>query len=187
MTTFADVQNAIQSGIQYLGVVPNKAVSWSDDASPASAVCIILDLVSLEAIIDRQDTDPVTAQWSLSSMYYLRVQVRAESIYNTPGRDALIALETVRAGLQRPDITWGAGVVYQPDAQTYVHHVSYLSEERILSSYSFETGFRAVIDYPTAPATVQNAPNMQEVDVVGAADDGETPVPAIDLTVLRPT
>lgn len=185
MTTFADVQNAIQAGVQYLGVVPNSAVSWSDDSSPASKVCIILDLLDLVAVIDRQDTDPTTAAWSLSTQYYLRVQVRAESIYNKPGRDALISLEAVRAGLQRPDIPWASGVVYQADAETYVHHVSYMSEGRMLSSYSFETGFRAVIDYPTAPATVQNAPNMQEVDAFGTAADGETPTPEIDLIVTR--
>lgn len=190
MTTLADVQNAIKAGIQFVNPTgSNGAVFWADEAEPAGKFLLILDLLDSEQLIDRQGVDPETGLWTLSTLYYLRVQVRAESVYNTPGKDALILLEAVRAGLQRPDLVWGAGVVYQADVNTYVHHVSYIDKDgHMRSSYSFETGFRAVVDFPTAPATVTGQPNMEEVAIdQGIVDNGEIPPPEIDLTVDRPT
>lgn len=189
MTTLADVQNAIKAGIQFVNPTGStRAVVWNDEAEPGAKALIILDLLDSEQLLDREDVDPTTGAWTMSTLYYLRVQVRAESIYNTPGRDALILLEAVRAGLQRPDLMWEAGVVYQADSNTYVHHVSYIDKDgHMRSSYSFETGFRAVVDFPTAPATVTGEPNMQEVVATGTPDNGEIPAPEIDLTVDRPT
>lgn len=170
--SLADVQNAIRQAVIDTSAVPSAtAVAWVDEQQPSAKTLIKLDLVYLQHLQDREENDVDTGEWVLSSSFYIRVQARAESIYNAPGYDASFALEKVRAGLLRPDIVLGAGIVYQPDISTYVHHLSYLWDGRMISAYALEMGFRAVIDYPLT-GTVDSLSNMQAVEL----DDGEAEV-----------
>jgi hypothetical protein len=111
-------------------------------------------------------------------------------VFNAPGSDALVALERIRAGLRRPDLEYTDGVRNQPDEQTYVHHTSFLSDGRIVSAYSFETGFRAVVDYPIVdgePGSVDAGTNMQTVEVLGSEIDVNEATPAnVDQEIDRP-
>lgn len=192
MTTvgWSDVQNAIKQAVIDTEAVGELAVCWTDEQRPAGKVIVILDLVYLQTMQDREDntegSTPGLFDWSLSSLYYIRVQARAESVFNAPGYDALFALEKVRAGLLRPDIELDAGIVYQPDNSTYVHHISFPHEGRTVSAYALEMGFRAVLDYPLA-GPMDAAPNMVEVDVdVGEVDVGEDDPVEIAAVVDRP-
>lgn len=177
-TSWADVQHAIKAAVVSVAGAAPGAVVWNDEQRPGAKVLLILDLLYLDAIQDREDvdveTDPSSPTWTLSTLYYIRVQVRAESVFTAAGADALFALERVRAGLRRPDLALDAGVVVQYDDQTYVHHLRAIADGRTISSYSFEIGFRAVLDYPIAdPSDIAAAPNMTEVDI-GATVGDET-------------
>lgn len=188
MTSWTETQNGIKAAIVYVAQVAAGAVAWSDEQRPSAKTLIILDLLYVDAIQDREDVVTATLAWTLSTLYYIRVQVRAESVFNGPGVDALFALERVRAGLHRPDIVLSADLGIQFDDQTYVHHVSTTADGRTISSYSFELGFRAVLDYPLAGGAVMADPNMVEVDVhTGTVDLGSGTPPQIDRVVLRPT
>jgi hypothetical protein len=171
--SISDVQNAIRDGIVSLGVTPDpKAVVWAEEQRPAAKVLIILKIVQWDADTDREEytEDPDNAGqllWSLSTLHFIRIQVQAESIFNAPGVDALFTLEKIRAGLRRPDLVFGAGVLNHPDVNTYVHRVSWAHDGRIVSAYSFETNFRAVTDYALDGGVPAGA-NMVQVEVVGA-------------------
>lgn len=196
MTTIAEVQDSIRSGIRSLGATASTAaVYWTDEPQPAAKVLVSLDIVNLAAIQDREtyNTDGDSdsgVDWELSSLYYIRVQIRAEAVFNASGHDALFTLEKIRAGLRRPDLVWEEGVVNQPDEVTYVHHVSFPFEGRTISAYSFETGFRAVIDFPIDVPPVDAGVGILEVVVDGDVelDDGHDPVTVVDIdyTVQRP-
>jgi hypothetical protein len=184
MTTLAQVQNAIRLGIvsAATGVVHSSAISWSDEQQPAGKVRLILDPVYFNVVQDREtytedDDNPGQFLWGLSTLYYIRVQLRAESVFNTPGSDALASLELVRAGLRRPTLTWGAGVIYQPDDLTYVHHLPFTHDGRTINCHAIEMGFRAVVDFPSAGPEAAE-PNMMRVEV--EAD------PGIDVGELDP-
>jgi hypothetical protein len=188
--SFADVQTAILAGVRSLGATASpKAITWSDEPSGAGTVKVVLDIVTLNAMQNRETyvtTGPSTA-WELSTLYYVRVQVRSEAIYNAPGHDAMVALERIRAGLLRPDLVWGAGVVHQPDEQTFVHHLSFPDGSgRTISAYAFETGFRAVVDFPLGAPPVDVTPGLLEVVLDGDADVGEDDLIEIDRTIERP-
>ena len=185
--SLGDVQNAIKKGIDSLAAVVNSASAWQDMPEPVAKRRLILNIVSMVAIQDREmntEVSPGVWQWSLSTLYYIRVQVRTVSSYSAPKFDALQTLEVVRAGLLRPDLVWDSGVINQPDNETYIHHVSFEHQAHIESSYSFETGFRAVVDTPLS-GTISSAPNMQsvEVDGTGTVPDGDHDY---DFTVARP-
>lgn len=191
-TSWRDVQLAIKAGIVSLAATPGgaAAVVWEDEPRPSPKVVLILEPIYFDALQDRDgyepdDDNPGQFKWALSTLYYVRMQIRAESIYNAPGSDALFTLEKVRAGLRRPDLEWGAGVVNQPDVQTYVHRVSYVKDGRVVSSHSFETGFRCILDYPL-DGPVEAAPNMQSVIVEGEAEVGEDDPVEINQTIDRP-
>lgn len=169
--SIADVQNSIAEGIKALGTtVSTAAVTWADEPRPAAKVLLILDLVQIGAIQDRicyvETATPGEFVRQLSTLFYLRIQVRAESVYNHPASDALFALERVRAGLRNPPdgFAWGAGVRNQPDVNTYTHHLSYPDKGRTISAYAFETGFRAVVDHPLS-GDISAGPNMRSVMV----------------------
>lgn len=184
-----NVQDSIKAGIASLGAVVTGATVWSDDPRPAAKTILILDPVSFAALQDREEyiesAVPGIWEWSLSSLYYIRIQVRAESVYTASGSDAMFALEKVRAGLQRPTLVFGSGVVNQPDSTTYVHHVPYPHDGHIISSYSFETGFRAVMDFPLT-GTIPAAPNMTSVILLATELEVGEVVPAnIDQTIGR--
>jgi hypothetical protein len=181
----ADVQNAIRDGIVSLGAAVPGAVVWAEEARPAAKVLVVLRIVQWGNDIDREtysedEDNPGQLLWELSTLHYIRIQIQCETTYNAPGVDALFTLEKIRAGLRRPDLVWGAGVVNQPDVNTYIHRVSYPHGGHIISAYSFETNFRAVTDYalegPLAAGT-----NMNQVEVIGADADP----PAGDQTIDR--
>lgn len=192
--SIANVQDAIKDGIQALMTTPSvKAVTWADNPRPAAKVVLILDLVQIGAIQDRvcyvETATPGEYKRVLSTLFYLRVQVRAESVYNTPASDALFAVEKVRAGLRNPPagFAWGAGAVNQPDENTYVHHVSFPHQGRTISAYSFETGFRAVVDHPLE-GEISAGPNMQSViteDADGPAEVDVGEVDPVDLSITQ--
>ncbi len=186
--SIADVQNAIKAGIRTLATgaraVPS-AVVWDDEQRPAAQVLVVLDIVQWGNDIDRQEysedpDNPGQLMWSLSTLHYIRVQVRCESEHNAPGRDAAFTAEGIRAGLRRPDLVWGAGVKNQPDINTYLHHTSFPHDGHTISCYSFETNFRAVTDYALA-GPIPAGTNMRTVEVIGA---DATP-PAGDQTIER--
>lgn len=189
--SLGDVQNSIKAGIQSLAAVVNAAVVWSDEPQPTAKTKLYLDMVYLDAIQDRScvsvsELDPQEVEWALSTLYYIRVQVRAEAIFNAPGSDALVALEKVRAGLRRPDLVWAAGVVNQPDDQTFVHHVSFPHDGRTISAYSFETGFRAIVDFPLS-GEFPPAPNMMKVVLEDTeVEIGEDDPQSFDQELDRP-
>jgi hypothetical protein len=195
--SIADVQDAIADGIKTLGTTASPlAVTWADEPRPAGKVLLILNLVQIGAIQDRichvPGVDPGTFVSKLSTLFYLRVQVRAESVYNHPASDALFATEKVRAGLRNPPtgFVWGAGIRNQADENTYVHHISYPDKGRTISAYAFETGFRAVVDHPLE-GVIDSGPNMTSViteDADGAAevDIGEDEPQELAITVARP-
>lgn len=189
--SFADVQNAIRDGVASLAVVPTSAVAWSDEQRPGGKVLLILDNVYSLPMQDREtytedEEVPGTFVWELSTLFYIRVQVRAEAIYNAPGSDAMVALEAVRAGLRRPTMTWDAGVIYQPDDLTYIHHVPSIHDNRKISGYALEMGFRAVVDYPL-DGPGESLPNMQTVEVLESTiDTGEEDPVDYEATVERP-
>lgn len=187
--SWKDAQDSIKAGIASLGAVVTGATVWSDDPRPAAKTLLILDPVSFASLQDREEyvesAVPGIWTWQLSSLYYIRIQVRAESVYTVSGSDAMFALEKVRAGLKRPTLLFGAGVVNQPDNTTYVHHVPYSHDGHVISSYSFETGFRAVLDFPLT-GTIPAAPNMTSVILLATEIDvGEVTIPNIDQTIDR--
>ena len=189
IVSWKDVQDSIKAGIASLGAVVTGATVWSDDPRPAAKTLLILDPVSFAALQDREMYTESAIQgiwnWSLSTLYYIRIQVRAESVYTASGSDAMFALEKVRAGLQRPTLVFGSGLVNQPDSTTYVHHVPYPHDGHIISSYSFETGFRAILDFPLT-GTQAAAPNMTSVILLDTEIEvGEVVPEDIDQTISR--
>lgn len=179
--TIADMQNAIKTGVRALvgaGVVPS-AVVWSDEERPAANTVVILTIVQLGSDHDREcyeadPEDPTQLVWKLSTLQYMRVQIRVESIYNAPGRDALFVAEHLRAAMHRPDADWGPEVIQKPDVNTYMHHVPFPHGGRLVSGWSFETNFRAVTDFPTEDGNgLPAGANMQSVEVVG--EDADPP------------
>jgi hypothetical protein len=184
--SIADVQNAIRDGVADLGAVGSRAVVWSDEERPAVGVVVVLTIVQLGSDHDREEysadeDDDTQLVWQLSTLQYLRVQVRVESQYNAPGRDALFTAEKIRAGLRRPDLVWDAGVINKPDVNTYMHHVPFVHNGRVVSAWAFETNFRAVTDF-SLDGPLPAGANMQQVETIGA--DAEPPVP--DQTIDRP-
>jgi hypothetical protein len=186
--SIADVQNAIKAGVRTLavnaGAVPS-AVVWADEPRPAAQVVVVLNIVQWGNDIDRGEyaedpEDSTQLVWSMSTLHYIRVQIRCESIFNAPGRDAAFTAEAIRAGLRRPDLVWAAGVVNQPDINTYLHHTPFPHDGHTISVYSFETNFRAVTDFMLA-GPIPAGTNMREVEVIGA--DAEPP--AGDQTIER--
>jgi hypothetical protein len=186
---WGQVQDAIKKVIVETGAVAANAVAWEGEQRPTAKIPIVIKIIYADAILNRDTfelgTIP-TATWSLSTLYYIRVQVRAEAIYNAPGANALFAIEKVRAGLQRPGLTPDAGVIVQPDDQTYVHNFDFTFDGRTISCWTIETGFRAVIDFPLDGPEDTGA-NMVEVDVdTGVVDVGETDPEEIAAVILRP-
>lgn len=184
--SIADVQNAIRDGIAALGAVAAGAVVWADEQRPAASVVVVLNIVQLGSDHDRDDyaadeDDATQLTWQMSTLQYFRVQVRVESQYNAPGRDALFTAEKIRAGLRRPDLVWDAGVINKADVNTYMHHVPFPHNGRIVSAWSFETNFRAVTDF-SLEGPLPAGTNMNQVEVIGA--DAEPP--AADQIIDRP-
>ncbi len=181
------MQNAILTGVREIAGVGAKAVAWSDEQRPAAPVVVILSIVQLGSDHDREDyaEDPDTAGqlvWSLSTLQYMRVQVRVESQFNAPGRDALFVAERIRAALRRPDLVWGGGeVINKPDINTYLHHVPFVHDGHVISGWSFETNFRAVTDF-SLDGPLPAGTNMNQVEVGG--EDAEPPAPT--QTIDRP-
>lgn len=184
------MQNAILEGVRSIAGTPESAVVWSDEQRPAAKVVVILTIVQLGSDHDREEYTenpdvPGQLIWEMSTLQYMRVQVRVESVYNAPGSDALFVAERIRAGLRRPDLVWGpeGEVINKPDINTYLHHVPFEHNGRLVSGWSFETNFRAVTDYLLPPdAPLDAGPNMQEVRTVG--EDADPPVP--NQTITRP-
>lgn len=180
--SIADVQNAIRSGIAALAGavgsgVSSKAVVWSDEERPAASVVVILTIVSSGSDHDREEYDedaetPGQLTWTLSTLHFIRVQIRVESQYNAPGSDALFTAERLRAALRQPTLSWDAGVVNEPDRATYMHHVPFPHGGRLVSAWAFETNFRAVTDFALAGPQAAGS-NMQQVEVFG--EDAEPP------------
>jgi hypothetical protein len=190
--SIADMQNAIRTGVRAIAGVPTGAVVWSDEQRPAANVLVVLTIVQLGSDHDRQEYvgDPDNdgqLLLEISTLQYMRVQVRAESIFNGPGHDALFVAERIRAALRRVDLVWGpAGeVTNQPDVNTYLHHVPFPHDGRLISGWSFETNFHAVTDYmlPSDGGPIAGGPNMQQVEVGGPEADP----PATTQVVDRPT
>lgn len=193
MTTYADIQNAIREGIVTLSGLHDKAVSWSDNARGAGKTLIVLD----ELYAQEQDfrecytptqADPTKFAWTAMSLYYIRIQIRVESIYAQPGSDAMVALHRVMAGLRRPSFDWGLGkdLRHQMDNTTYIHHISFPHDTTTINARAFETGFRAVVDFPTTE-TEPDAPGMQTVLVdTGETEIGEPSPVETSLTIARP-
>jgi hypothetical protein len=185
-----NVQDAIKAAVVATGGLGAASISWVDDKRPTGKVIGILDLVYLQNMQDRdtyteKDGSPGEFEWALSSLYYVRVQIRVESIFNTPQYDALFALEKIRAGLRNPMLVVSDDIRLQPDESTYVHHVSFTKDDHVVSAYSLEFGVRCVLDYPlTGP--VDGEPNMQEVTLEGDVDVGELADAGIDRVVTRP-
>ncbi len=183
------VQDAIKAAVVATGGLPAPAISWVDDKRPTGKVIGILDLVYLQNMQDRDTYTEIGTtgqyEWALSSLYYVRVQIRVESIFNTPQYDALFALEKIRAVLRNPMLAVSSDIALQPDESTYVHHVSFTKDDHVVSAYSLEFGVRCVLDYPlTGP--VDGEPNMQEVTLEGDVDVNEPADADIDGTVTRP-
>jgi hypothetical protein len=166
-----------------------KAVVWADEQRPAADPLIILNIVQNDADVDRECyvEDPDNEGqwlWKLSTLYYIRLQVRVETQFNKPGRDAMVLAEHIRASLRRPDINWDAGIHNHPDINTYLHHVTFSHDGHYINAWSFETNFRAVVDFPlTTEGNVVAPPNMQQVEVIGS----EAEPPAGDQLIDRPT
>lgn len=189
--SMADMQRAVLDGVRALVPtgVPAGAVVWSDEPRPAGNVAVVLTIVQLGSDHDREcytedETTPGQLVWQMSTLQYMRVQVRCESIYNAPGHDALTLAEHFRAALRRPDIVWGGGeVINKPDINTYLHHVPFPHQGRIVSGWSFETNFRAVTDFPITPAGgLPAGTNMQQVEVLGEDADPPAGNQTIDRT-----
>lgn len=186
--SFANVQDSIKNGIIALHCVNDKAVCWADEARPAADPVVILNIVQNDADVDRDDyfedpANPGQLLWRNSTLYYIRVQVRVETQFNKPGRDAMVAAEAIRASLRRPDLVWAAGVFNHPDINTYLHHVSFTHDAHTINAWSFETNFRAVVDFPLGDALgIAVGANMTSVEVIGSESDP----PATDQTIYRP-
>lgn len=188
----SDVQNAIKLAVEGTNGVVAGAVAWVDEQRPATMVITILDILYAQSLQDRTCyvADPATPGaflGKLSSLYYIRVQVRCEAIYNAPANDAMVAVQKIRAGLLKPTLELASGVVIQHDNDTYVHHISFPHQGRTISAYAFEIGFRAVVDAPLEPATEAAAPNMKSVKFTGTEVDLGAPPPVVlDRTIARP-
>lgn len=185
----ADVQRSIKAAIVGTGAVAASAVFFEDEQRAAAKMPVILtelywDLIHSRDTYTESETTPGAFVWGLSSLYYVRVQVRVESIYNAPGNDARFTLEKIIAGLRNPQLEMDSEVVLQPDDQTYVHRHAHSVDGRTLNVWSFETGFRCVVDYPL-PGPADAGPNMQQVLIDADAVAGGVTVP-LDQTVDRP-
>ena len=188
--SFATVQNAIKQAVIDTGVLNAKSIAWVDEQRPSANVVCILDIVYLQNMQDRdtyteQSGAPGVFDWSLSSLYYIRVQIRTETHKNAPGHDALFALEAIRAALRNPMLLVSEDIKLQPDDSTYVHHVSFPSDGRTVSAYSLEFGVRCVLDFPLT-GSIEGEPNMQEVVLEGDVDVGELTDVDLDSSVTRP-
>lgn len=187
----SDMQDAILTGVRAIAGISSKAVVWSDEQRPANETIVVLSIVQLGSDHDREeyiadDDNDGQLLWTMSTLQYMRVQVRAESIFNAPGRDALFVAERIRAALRRPDLVWGPNgeVINKPDINTYLHHVPFPHEGRIVSGWSFETNFRAITDFYLSPTGgVPSGANMQQVEVGGP----EAEPPAATQVIDRPT
>ncbi|MES2384527.1 MAG: hypothetical protein V4593_08255 [Pseudomonadota bacterium] len=183
--SIADVQNALKAGIVSIAGAAAGAVVWADEQRPAAGTLVVLNMVQFSADQDREayaeDADDATQlTWGLSTLHHIRLQVRCESQYNAPARDALFVVERIRAGLLRPDLVWGAGLVNFPDQATYLHHVPFPHQGRLVSAWAFETNFRAVTDF-SLDGPIAAGTNMKHVEVIGADADP----PASDQTIDR--
>jgi hypothetical protein len=175
------MQDAIKTGVRAIvgaGVAPTSVV-WSDEERPAANTVVVLTIVQLGSDHDREcyEEDPDDATqlvWKLSTLQYMRVQIRVESIYNAPRRDGLFVAERIRAAMHSPFTSWGPEVIQKPDVNTYMHHVPFPHQGRLVSGWSFETNFRAVTDFPTEDGNgVAAGTNMRTVEVVG--EDADPP------------
>ena len=182
------VQNAIKAAVVGTNAVVEKAVSWSSEGQPTAERRLILDIVYAQELQERDDfvvaEDGISTTWVHSTLYYIRVQVRAESHLNAPGKDGLFTLEKARVGLLRPALVFDAGLILQPDSSTYIHSLQFPSNGRTVSAFAFEMGFRAVVDSPLTD-TVDAEPNMVQVAVFGEAEVGEDDPVELDQDVYR--
>jgi hypothetical protein len=184
--SIAVVQNSIREGITALSGLHPKAVAWSDEQQAAGSTIVVLTIVQTGSGHDREEyaadeDDDTQLTWTLSTLHYIRVQIRVESQFNAPGSDALFTAEKLRAALRRPDTVWAAGVVNQPDVNTYMHHVPFPHQGRTISAWAFETNFRAVTDF-TLDGPIAAGTNMQSVEAVGEDADPAASNQTIDRT-----
>lgn len=191
--SMGDVQDSIKAAVVgTAGTAHAKGVSWVNEPRGAGSVICILDILYAQSLQDRNchvqdDEDPTIWYWRLSSLYYIRVQVRCEAILNAPNSDAMVALQKIRAGLLNPSLEMDDGVVIQHDNDTYIHHISFPHQGHTISAYAFEVGFRAVVDAPLDPATEDGAPNMQAVIFEETEVDVDEAAPVdFDQTIERP-
>lgn len=187
MTTLADVRDAVLAAVVATGATGARSVAWSDDKRPAAKYPVLLDVVSWRALHDREEetqTSPGVTAWALSTYGELRVQIRAESIYNTSAADAMFILELVRAGLKRPDLELTHGIALVPDLVTDTRSIPFVIDGRVVSSSLFEIGVRCVLDYPSTGAPAGTT--VREVLVEGESEITEDDVHDTDLSIEQP-
>jgi hypothetical protein len=191
VTTWATLRTALKAAVQTAAAdagAVSAGVAWGDEQRPTAKLLILLDIVSAVSLHDR-DTFTValggaSTSWAFSSLYNVNLQVRCESTNNGPATDALFALEALRASLHRPGLVIAGAALEWPETQT-VSRVSFVSDGRVVSSYSFEVSVRAVLDF--APGDEVGG-TVLEVLVEGESTtpDFDTPA-ATDLDVVAPT
>lgn len=184
--SIADVQDGIKAIVESIGAVASGALVWESEQRPAAQALAILKVVQWDADVDRHaftaDADnPNLYRWSLSTLHYIRVQIRCESTWNAPAKNALATMEWIRAGLRNPALPTPHGILNHEDINTYVHRVDFPHQGRTVSAYSFETNFRAVTDFPlTTP--LPGFVNMRSVEVL----ESSTPALLPTQTISRP-
>lgn len=190
MTTWATLRTALRIAMQTAasdaGIV-SAAVAWGDEQRPTAKFLLLLDIVSAVSLHDR-DTftvalDGESTGWAFSSLYNINLQIRCESINNGPGTDALFVIEAVRASMHRPGLVITGAALEWPEVQT-VSRVSFVSDGRVVSSYSFEVSIRTVLDF--APGDEVGG-TVRAVVVEGESETTDEDTPALtDLDILDP-
>lgn len=195
MTTWEDFRTAVKAAVRTAAVdagIVNAAVAWGDEARPAAGRLLLLDVVSAVSLHDRDTLElaaeqppsgaPVTT-WALSSLFDVKLQVRTETHNAAPGADGLFLLERVRASLHRPGLVIAGAALEWPETQA-ISRVSFVSDQRVLSSYSFEVSVRTVLDF--APEDEAGG-TLAEVVVEGESTTPDDDSPAItELDILDP-
>jgi hypothetical protein len=189
VTTWATLRAAVKAAVQTAatdGGIVSAAVAWGDEQRPAARLLLLLDVVSAVSLHDREDdeqTAPDTTSWSLSSLYNVNLQVRAESNNGGPAVDAFIALEAVRASLHRPSLTIAGAALEWPETQATTR-VSFVADGRVVSSYSFEVSVRTVLDFTP---TDEVGGTVREVIVEGISTTPDFDSPAeTNLDIVAP-
>jgi hypothetical protein len=186
VTTWSSLRNAIKAAVRTAATDAGAvaaAVAWSDEQRPTAKLVILLDVVSATSLHDRSTSTPITAgatQWALSSMYHVNLQVRAEKTDAGPAVDALFALEALRASLHRPSLVLAEGAALVWPLTQRTDHVSFEADGRVVSSYSFEVGVRAVLDFTPAETgyTVRDVLVEGEQDIPNETVDNDFEVVA---------